>query len=615
MSTYRELVGKKIKKVTSDPSNSADGQMWYNSTTGNLRGLAVVSAWSSASPLIATNSNAGAAGTQTAALLYGGRSGGSQLNTTQEYNGSGFSVGGAMGTARCLLGGGGTQTAALASTGKVEAPPSVPADTEEYNGTSWSEQNNVSTPRFALGGAGTQTANVIAGGRTPTWTTATEEYDGTSWTNGGALNQSKTLDGSVTGSLTAAVAFGGDGNPPTDAVNDVTFYDGTSWTETGNLPTATKNGGSAGTQTSAIFFGGRAPSETANAFLFDGTSFSATGSLGSAVYIMAPAANASNNKTALSMGGYSAGSSAYLSKVEEFTSSTNVITAGAWASAATMGSALYGRGGCGTTTAGLLCGGHPNPGQTTETFDGTSFSEVGDLGTGRRIFACFGTQTAAVAAGGNTNPGRISTVEEWDGSSWSANPNSLPATIMGNRGTGTQTAGLIFGGTPGPPSTVTAETLEFDGTSFSDSNDLNTARSALGGAGIQTASLAYGGNIGPPTVSSATESYNGTSWTNSPTPLIAARQQQGAAGTSTAAASFGGSNPVPSVHANYYEYNGTSWITQPSMANARSYIAGFGTTTSVLGGGGYGVPAPTRNQTEEFTGETTAANVKTFSTS
>ena len=47
MTTYREIVGKKIKKVTSDPSDSIDGQMWYNSTTGALRGLAVVSAWSS----------------------------------------------------------------------------------------------------------------------------------------------------------------------------------------------------------------------------------------------------------------------------------------------------------------------------------------------------------------------------------------------------------------------------------------------------------------------------------------------------------------------------------------------------------------------------------------
>ena len=39
MATYRELVGKKIKKVTSDPSDSIDGQMWYNSTDKVVKGF------------------------------------------------------------------------------------------------------------------------------------------------------------------------------------------------------------------------------------------------------------------------------------------------------------------------------------------------------------------------------------------------------------------------------------------------------------------------------------------------------------------------------------------------------------------------------------------------
>ena len=37
MATYRSIVGQKIKKVTSDPSNPIEGQMWYNSTSGNLK--------------------------------------------------------------------------------------------------------------------------------------------------------------------------------------------------------------------------------------------------------------------------------------------------------------------------------------------------------------------------------------------------------------------------------------------------------------------------------------------------------------------------------------------------------------------------------------------------
>ena len=91
----------------------------------------------------------------------------------------------------------------------------------------------------------------------------------------------------------------------------------------------------------------------------------------------------------------------------------------------------------------------------------------------------------------------------------------------------------------------------------------------------------------------------------------------GAAGTSTAALSFGGNSGTTSTqNADYQLYNGITWITQPSMAIARSYIAGFGTSTSAIGAGGYG-PAinPDQSRTEEFTGETTAVNVKTLTQS
>ena len=51
----------------------------------------------------------------------------------------------------------------------------------------------------------------------------------------------------------------------------------------------------------------------------------------------------------------------------------------------------------------------------------------------------------------------------------------------------------------------TAATEEWNGTCWSEVNDLNTARYSLGGAGIQTAALAFGGT--PPTT--ATEEWNG----------------------------------------------------------------------------------------------------------
>jgi hypothetical protein len=99
----------------------------------------------------------------------------------------------------------------------------------------------------------------------------------------------------------------------------------------------------------------------------------------------------------------------------------------------------------------------------TESYNGTSWSEVNDLGTGRRDFSGFGTSTAAVAVGGYTPPG-VSTynalVEKWDGTNWTAAPNALPTATAATTGWGTQTAGLVAGG-------------NIPGTSWSYNNLLN----------------------------------------------------------------------------------------------------------------------------------------------
>ena len=76
-------------------------------------------------------------------------------------------------------------------------------------------------------------------------------------------------------------------------------------------------------------------------------------------------------------------------------------------------------------------------------------------------------------------------------------------------GAGTQTAALAFGGTT-PPRTAITES--YDGTSWTEVGDLNTARNTLGATGSSTAALAFGGED-PGGPSSHTETWNGTSWT------------------------------------------------------------------------------------------------------
>src|SRR6056300_1668143 len=68
-------------------------------------------------------------------------------------------------------------------------------------------------------------------------------------------------------------------------------------------------------------------------------------------------------------------------------------------------------------------------------------------------------------------------------------------------GSGPQTSTLVFGG--GPP--VRVETESYDGTSWTEVNDLNTARRGLAGAGADnTSALAFGGNLAAPTPNAAT---------------------------------------------------------------------------------------------------------------
>ena len=159
MSTYREIVGKKIKKVTSDPSTGIDGQMWYNSTTGSIRGLAVVEAWISSG----------------------------SLNTARRAGANSSS---------------GTQSASFYAAG---GPPQV-AVTEEYNGSGWSNGNNTNNSVGGAGGAGTLTSGLLFGGETPgtPGATITEEYDGTNWTSGGTLTTGRRALGGCGLSIPAA---------------------------------------------------------------------------------------------------------------------------------------------------------------------------------------------------------------------------------------------------------------------------------------------------------------------------------------------------------------------------------------------------------------------------
>ena len=187
MSTYKELRGLRVKYVPTDttsPSTAASGDVWYNTAEGKLKTYVGRAAFS-ASGSLGTGRNAfhqGAAGTTTAGLVFGGWSDADE-DATEEYNGTGWSTGGNLNTARRSLGGAGTQTSGLAFGG---TGPAKDDEAETYDGSSWTEVGDLNTARRDLGGAGTQTAAIAFGGESQPGSrvAVAESFDGSSWTEG-----------------------------------------------------------------------------------------------------------------------------------------------------------------------------------------------------------------------------------------------------------------------------------------------------------------------------------------------------------------------------------------------------------------------------------------------
>jgi hypothetical protein len=471
MTTYRNIHGRAIQAVTTDPSESvAEGQVWYNTTSETFKSIVAFEAWSSSGSVITARYGVGSAdqGSQTAGLIFGGATPPSNTfqSVTEEYNGSGFSSGGALPAITAEIRGAGTQTAALGFMGLTN--PSTHTNASfEYDGSSWGSPTTMNTSRYDGGGNGTQTAGLGFGGYTTTSVANTEEYNGSAWTNVNSMNTARYSFGSA-GIQTSAVALAG--VTPPGRVNSVEEYDGTNWTTGTNYPlTISGIEGFGATNTAAIFAGGATspPTLVTTCNSYDGTSFASVPSLGNSA---SSGGTGGTNTAGLYMSGIRTAPGTAGGDTEEFTKSINVITAGAWAAGASMTTSAYGRGGCGTTTAGLVFGGYGSSTSygNTEKYNGTSYSEVADMSTGRRYVAGFGTQTAAVCAGGNTPPGRVTAVEEFNGSSWGSNPNSLPTAVQGSRGTGTATAGLVFGGNTGSGGATTAAAFEGFGTSTSE---------------------------------------------------------------------------------------------------------------------------------------------------
>jgi hypothetical protein len=593
--------------------------MWYNQTDFALKGLVASGAWSSATSSTNGGSSRIGFGIQTAGIAAGGATAPGNQTVVEEYNGIGWSTETAMPTDRQDGGGAGTTTAGLVWCGEGPAKLNT---TQEYDGSSWTTTGNYPITARGVRGSGTQTAAIGDGGDTPApaASNVSAEYNGSTWTAGNNLPTNR-VAAATSGTQTAALATTGkDAVPNASVSNYNTSYDGTSWTVETVYPLSLRQAVSTGTSSSANLVAGglgNAPfgSAVTAANVWNGSSWTAVGDLGT----KSTHGNGAGSSTASYINSGAQDYPSYPSVTQEYNFSTNIITPGAWASGGNLGTARRGSGSgknSQTLTAGLVFGGGGSPygpiGIATEEYDGSSFSGGGNMNTPRYLLGGAGTQTSALGAGGYSYPppASIDAVEEYNGSSWT-NVTSLPQIRQDMSSFGTQTAAILASGRDRPGSVTYSTTLSYNGTSWTalgSPANVNTARIALSGSGTQTAGLATGGNSSP---YKQTEEWNGSTWTSQNSSINEHNNVQSSQlGIQTNALICGG-GPSPTTATEGYD--GTSWSTRPSMATGRYNSAGGGSATSGFIAGGF--TTANTAATEEFTGETVSANIKTFTTS
>jgi len=598
MATYEEIYGKRVKEFDSDPTldSSYEGQVWYNSGSGVLKSVVTSFAFRSTTSLPSGRDyGTGGGATQNASWVAGGEEGSTKINTTYDYDGSGWTQSGNMGDARIrmALGNMGPQTAGLGVGGYS---PGIVAGVEEYDGSTWTGGTSLPGALQQAGGAGPQTANIILGGGNPTTSLS---YNGSSWSSEGSSSEAFAYYGLAGANSEACLAFYGADGPPGTNRTTGEEYNGTSWTTVvGTLPNQGNSGGATGTVTSAIFAGN---STTVRSY--DGTSITLepamTQSRGNG-YIGGTATSG------ITSGGSAPGSTA---NCEEFDKSINTITAAAWAAGGTVPYASRQNMSFGTQTAAIACGGHP-PGNlnTSVSYDGTSYSSTPNLNSATRIGGVAGTQAAGYEYGGIQPPGTYNVnTQTWNGSSWSNSPYNLNNGTYGMMSCGTSTAALSAGGEDpgGSPWNVTEE---YDGEGWTSGNTMPVSRYYGAGDGTQTSAFIAAGSA---PVNTTTLEYDGTNWTTGGSLITNTGAGAGASGeNSDSGLVFGGSPAVAVTQG----YDGTSWSTRPSLATGRGFTTGNGTATAGLIVSG-GPPSGTSTATEEFTGTTETVTSKTLTTS
>ena len=506
-----------------------------------------------------------------------------------------------LNTSRYYLAGCGTQNSALSFGGYTVSSSRI---TELFDGYTWANIATLTmTPRRELAGCGIANAALSIGGNTGSTTNAVELFNGTIWSSGGALGSvRKELAGC--GIQNAATAFGG----WIAAISAATEkFDGSTWSASGDLNVARRYLAGCGSQNAGLSFGGIKSSNIISEITekFNGSTWSILGSL---IIARGYLSGSGSQSAALSFGG------ATDYGITRFSSITQKFNGFVWLGTTDLNIARYGLAGAGTQSASL-CFGAFDLSYLTEKFISPvtanySFltrgvwTATGSLNTARVYLAGAGIQSAALSFGGEkiASPYYCYETESFNGLTWTnitATP--LMRGRLGLAGAGIQNSALSFGGSENGADYLKV-TEKFDGSVWSASGDLITARSYLAGCGVQNAALSFGG-LDSSTYSATTEKFNIDTW-SSEGDIIISRRSPAGCGIQNAALNFGGFTGTGGFNHTHIteKFNGSTWSASGDLNLARYGLSGSGVQNAALSFGGFTDDFGILSITESFNG-------------
>jgi hypothetical protein len=393
--------------------------------------------------------------------------------------------------------------------------------------------------------------------------TVASGVSGGAWASGGALNTGRYGEGQGAGTMTAAIFTGGNNGSGGVTVNE--YYNGTSWTEQGDTNTAHYNAGQGGTQTSSIIAGGT--SNIANTEEWNGSAWTEVNDLNTGRRQFALSSNG-NAEAALAFGGYApptGGPVGYTNLTESWNGSSWTEVSDLNTSRSSVGAtdASY--------TAALCIGGYRGPPTADRTafveqWNGSAWTEIADLNVEKQNVVSSGSVTTALASGGS-DTARVAATEFWDGSSWTEIADLSTAREQGGRG-GTSTASdsIVSGGWVGSVSDLTEE--------FTAATVFNQ---------ITEGQLYF--NSTTNTFKETLLDFPAATWASGGS-LNTARRRLVGTGIQTAALALNGIPPSPGISNVVEQYDGSSWTEVAEANSARIDAMAVGTSTDAYFIGG-----------------------------